>query len=323
MTTLRYRRRNLGLGLIEIMIALGLGAIIMLGVTEIATQNSATRNEIERFGRQMESAIFAMGTIERDVVSAAFWGEKGEVTPGGTIPPVCVDSAVELEEAMGYPIQGGQGAIACTPANLQPKANTDYVAIRRVSSCALGSPGCPVAGSNFHLQVLACFEQDSLNKPGDHFLIDNDVAALDLEKRECDGVNIAPRYRFLNRIYYVNADDKLMRAELEGSSYVEQEMIENVELLRFEYGLDTDGDGQVDGYASNIASPNDLIWPQVVMVRLSMIVRSHQPSPGFTDTRTYTVGGQSYTPATFTSHRRQLYTRTMFTRNIAGRREVP
>ncbi len=316
-----HNRKNRGAGLIEIMIALALGALIMLGVTQIATDNSSTRNELERFGRQLETANYALGVIEADVTNAAFWGERGGYDPNH-VAPICPDDATELEQAMGYPIQGGQGTITCSPANLVTKANTDYLAVRRVSSCANGSTGCDAAAGDYHLQVHACFDATSPLQPGDTFKIDTDLTNLDLEQRDC--TNQAPKYRFLSRIYYVDADDKLIRAELVGNQYATQELAENVEMLRFEYGLDTDDDGQVDSYMSDVADPSDASWPNVVMVRVGLVVRNHQASLGFNDARNYTVGGYNYDPpAAVEDFRRQLYTRTISTRNIAGRKENP
>ncbi|MFV8817838.1 PilW family protein [Haliea sp. E17] len=311
-----------GVGLIEIMIALALGAIIMLGVTQIATNNSNTRNELERFGRQLEAANFAMGAIEADVTNAAYWGERGSLDPNSP-SPICPADAGELELSMGFPIQGGQGTIDCTPADFATKANTDYLAVRRASSCANGSTGCPAAAGDYHLQVHACFDSTSALKPGDSFKIDSNLSNLDLLKRSCNPADPSPKYRFISRIYYVDDNDTLRRAELSGDDYSSEALVENVEMMRFEYGLDTDGDSQVDDYASNVADPNDARWEDVVMVRVGLIVRNHEASAGFTDNRSYTVGGYAYTPpAALKPFRRQLYTRTISTRNIAGRREV-
>lgn len=317
--------KHAGLGLIEIMIALALGAIIMLGVTEIATQNSIIRNELERFGRQMETANYAMGEIEEDVLNAAFWGTRGEVAPG-TVPPLCADDATELEQSLGYPIQGArQATIACSPANLSVKANTDVLAIRRVSSCTQNDSTCyDPAGANFYMQVHACFNAASPLQPGDSYRIDTALGTLqDGTYTERDCATVAPIRRFLNHIYYLNADDELVRASLEAAAYVPEVIAENVEIMRFEYGLDSDGDGQVDDIVTNLILPTDVRWAQVVMVRVSLVVRNHEPSAGYVDNNTYVVGGVDFAaPAGFEDHRRRLYTRTMDTRNISGRRET-
>ena len=327
-TTYRLMQRapQAGFGLIELMISLLLGIIIMLGVTEIATRNSLTRAELERSGRQIESASYALRLFETDLVSAGYWGEMGEQAAGGTLPPVCpglgLDLAVaanELRAATGYPVQGEDAlATSC----VVPAAGTDFLAIRRVSSCALDTTGCGTAGSNFHLQVNSCFNPSDAAAalPGIDYLVDENPDDLDYTQRDCS--TEAPKYRFVNRIYYINDDAQLVRAELEGSGagadYPNVPLVDGVEMMRFEYGLDNDGDGQVDVQTT---APSGAEWSDVAMVRVSLVVRNLEPSAGYADGKTYTLGGASYTvPAGFEGHRRQVYSRTISLRNVVGRR---
>lgn len=331
-----YRPSQRGFGLIEIMISLLLGVLILLGVTEIATRNSLTRNELERSGRQIESAAYALRLLETDLMSAGYWGEMGEQAAAGTLPPVCpglgadlAAATLELRAVAGYPVQGEDELLSNC---IVPLAGTDFLAIRRVNSCALGTAGCEAAGSNFHLQVNSCLAADGLPPlPGIHYLIDPDTDALIYTQRDCS--TAAPKYRFLSRVYYIRYKDidedidednppQLVRAELRGSGadaeYVDVPLVDGVELLRFEYGLDNDGDGQVDVQTTTPVGPQ---WADVVMVRMSLVVRNLQPSAGYTDSRTYTVAGTAFTvPVGFESHRRQVYSRTVSLRNIVGRR---
>lgn len=383
----RQNQSQAGFGLIEIMIALFLGVIIMLGVTEIATNNSKTTYELERAGRRIENAAYALRLLEGDLTNAAFWGERREVAAGAAPPPICLDDGVVaaadadvLEEALGYPLQGGHiyeapynvapyKAIACPPATfvMEPKPGTDYLAIRRASSCTLGSAGCDLAGTNFHLQVTACFNSDS-PQDTERVEISNDIDgaldpddALDATQRDCTA--IAPIYRFLNRIYYVNDEDQLVRVELVGTGYTETPLVDDIEMLRFEYGLDTDGDGQEDlpadpdnpypSVPEGVDAADGARWANVVRVTISLVVRSQVASGGFTDEKIYDLAKLKYDysaspagksvdwdspttycanlpprpacdvtiPAEFVNHRRQLFTRTVSLRNVAGRRE--
>jgi len=322
------RRTQPGFGLIEIMVALLLGVIIMLGVTQVATNNSQTRNELERTGQQIESATYALQLMEDDLVSAGFWGEMGEQTVGA-LPLVCPATQAELTTALGYPVQG-EGTLCSA---VLPKADTNYIAIRRANSCALNSTGCEAAASNFYLQVNSCFvpSNDSAPKPGIDYLI-NTAPATNLTYKARDCTSTAPQYRFLSRIYFVNAADRLARTELVGSVYgAATELVDGVELMRLEYGLDTSGDGQADAYTT---APVGVAWANLVMVRISMVVRNLQPSDGFSDEKTYTLADKTYcaqpavgpacditVPAAFKNYRRQVYTRTVSLRNVAGRRE--
>jgi type IV pilus assembly protein PilW len=212
-------------------------------------------------------------------------------------------------------------------ATISPKAGTDFIVARRASSCALGTAGCAAAGGNFHIQVNSCFDPSDSTAPlpGIDFVISTDTdTATTMVFRErdddCATAGFAPIYRMLGRIYFINDDDQLIRAELVGNEYIQTALVDGVETMRIEYGLDDVGaDGLVDTYTD---SPTAAQWPNVAMVRLSLVVRNLEPSGGFTDDRTYTVAGAAYTvPAGFEDHRRQLYVRTVSVRNIAGRRQ--
>jgi len=370
----QWQRPPAGFGIIEIMIALALGIIIMLGVTQVATNNSDTRYELDRAGRQIENAAFALRELESDLTNAGFWGEMGAQVDG-TLPPVCPTTACDvftdpgqrntpalndpttacdLNRALRYPLQGGTAQVGtedfpCATldpddldgdgdaAIITPKLGTDYLAIRRANSCALGDPGCEAARSNYYLQVHACFFEGVAGSPlpGIDYIIDVIATTPDLDifkytqrAEDCLGADPAPQYRLLNRIYYVNDNDQLMRADLVWSTaagaykYEQTVLVEGVEFMSLEYGLDSTGnDGQVDEYTNDPNAPDPTAWTNVVMVRISLVVRSNEPSGGFEDDKDYEVAGEIYTvPAEFKNHRRQVYSRTVSIRNVAGRR---
>ncbi|MNY78544.1 hypothetical protein D3C86_2188320 [compost metagenome] len=52
-----------------------------------------------------------------------------------------------------------------------------------------------------------------------------------------------------------------------------------------------------------------------------MLARNLEPTPGYTDNRSYVLAGAAYTPGG--SFKRQLYTSTVRLNNQAGRRETP
>ncbi len=371
-----------GFSLIEMMIALALGVIIMLGVTQVANDNSVIRWELSRSARQIENATFALREIESDLMSAGYWGEIGSQeliddpsSPGDfVLPPVCPDEidAIapqmaeddEMLQMMTIPVQGGSGAFTCdtvtdtgvSEVSIIPRAGSDFISVRRASSCALGEDGCGAANGNFHLQSEACFRAgvDDSALPGVAKVIAPVTGTPDLntvfihQQRDCDDAASlearAPIYRLINRIYFlksygVDEEDRgeLMRADLVADEYVQAPVVEGVEMLRFEFGMDRSGDGQVDdnidGYTLEPTtkfedeSPPDENgfpegWSDVAMVRIYMMVRNLDPSPGFEDTRDYTIAGANFSvPEGFENYRRQLYVRTVSLRNVAGRRQ--
>lgn len=320
---MRYRLAA-GFSLIEMMVAMAIGVVILLAVSEVFINNNRTRTEIEKTSRQIENGRYAMQLLESELANAGFFGEAGSQPFSGS-PRRCARTEAQLRDAMGAPVYG-QDNISSGNAPLcvsSYKFGNDYVAIRRSSTCAVGSAGCDgFKTSNFHIQVSAC----ATSSPG-QVLVKNSESTLTAMNRKCINSNSerAPRYRFLSRLYYVNSSDTLSVAELgvpastAAASYVVTPLVDGIERLHFQYGLDNDGDGEVDEYD---ATPSDDEWDDVVAVRIWLLARNLESTPGYTDNRSYVLAGETaYTPAD--GFKRQLYTSTVRLNNVAGRRETP
>ena len=125
-----------------------------------------------------------------------------------------------------------------------------------------------------------------------------------LHNRDC--VTPANLRRYYIRFYYIRTDNgagqnipTLTRIDLDGQGFVETPMVEGIEEINFEYGIDTDADqdGAPDVYTAdpttaacaNCTSPSDA-WARVVTVRINLLARNVEPSLHYTDTKTYTLG---------------------------------
>lgn len=72
--TLLQRRKAAGLSLLEIVIALGLGLVLLAGATNLFIGSSQTFNVNESLSRMQEDARFAMNRLARDARMAGFRG---------------------------------------------------------------------------------------------------------------------------------------------------------------------------------------------------------------------------------------------------------
>lgn len=75
------RRRQLGMTLIEIMIALLIGAFLMGGVLQIFVSSRQTNRMQESLSRLQENGRFAMEFISKDIRRAGYWGCLSPSTP--------------------------------------------------------------------------------------------------------------------------------------------------------------------------------------------------------------------------------------------------
>lgn len=325
MAYMRYmgRRTDAGFSLIELMVALALGVVILLAVSEVFISNSRTRTEIENTSRQIENGRYAMQLLENELINAGFFGESQGAEFPETTPPACPVTASDVRDAMGVPVYGQNNvASGSEPTCLSGyKGGGDYLAIRRSSTCSVDDAGGDCDGFNdnhYHIQVSAC-QSDNLGE----ITLGVTSTSMTAMTRTCVASENAPVYRLLSRLYYVNDDDVLVRAELQSPTastpYAIMPLVDGIERLHFEYGLDNTGDGEVDTFE---ASPEDDEWEDVVAVRIWLLARNQVITQGYTDERSYVLGSESaYTPND--GYKRQLYTSTVRMNNVAGRRENP
>ena len=118
-------------------------------------------------------------------------------------------------------------------------------------------------------------------------------------------------------------------------------LAEGVEFMKIAYGIDDTpatvntetgriGDGVPDRY---VLAPSLAEYSNAVTVRVDLLVRNPEPSPGFTDVKTYKLSvdpaapanpGVTIAPADLdTNYRRHAYTAEVRLVNMAGRKEIP
>ena len=381
MTTLTLVRaqRQAGFGLVEILIALALGLVIILGVTQLFSTGSRTMSDLEESGQLIENSVFSAEMLARDLSFIGYWGEADVpdtvgsslgpplIAPGEIIestsdfsvdlaklpPSACLGTAASdfysigatpttsqrsfLELAFGvveYPFYSSNGGAlvaeigtgkACGDELPSPRVTSDFVAVRRASSCAVGEIGCnSVQTGMFYLQHQGC--NTSLTA-GD-FRLSNTVADLSYQNYDCLSGELAPIYQYVSRVYYVDTDDFLVKLEMtsdaSGIQYEAQRLVAGVELLRFQWGIDTDGDGVADEVKAAHSSTDPWSasdWVNAVSVTVWLVIRSPQEIKGISQPESLTVAGDSYPISTTDKYARVVQTRTVDIANISGRRQ--
>jgi type IV pilus assembly protein PilW len=338
------KRRESGFSIIELMVAITLGLMVLAGLASLFANASASRNELERNSRQIENGRFAIELMSDDLRVAGFYGEVNVRALGAAtaLPDPC--SLVPADWAAAIPIavygyDNGAGKPGCIPGNY--KANTDILVVRRVSTCEVGVAGCdPLTSGQPYIQASRCSNQIAIAA---YRLGLQGSTTWDMQTKACDPAALTLQRRYTVHIYYIATDNglgvaipTLTRLDFTGAGYTLLPMVEGIEEFQVEYGIDTNGDGDVDGYG---ADPNNFTivgcaacaaldnWNNVMSVRLNLLARNIDPSPRYTDTKTYTVGrdqsGANITVTPGGAYRRHAYTGLVRLVNVAQRRDTP
>ena len=332
-----------GLSLIELMISITLGLLILVALSTLFVNQSKARSELDKSNRMIDNGRYALELLSGDLRLAGFYGEFSPASGVPAIPVAlpnpCTTTSADMEAALQLAIQGYDAAtltsqIAAPPCGLTNAAGSDrslqpgsdILVIRRASTATPVVAGDAVDGA-YYLQVSLCQHDAVTHK------IDKVKANFTLRQKFCTPTSTTPYAdvrNFLVHVYYVSPNNKssppdgiptLKRIELDTdtSTFVSTPLVEGIEYMQLQYGLDTTNDGTPDSY---VDAPADTDWANVVAVKINILPRNTEFSRGYTDTKTYSLGSAgSVTPND--NYKRHAYTQFVRLVNPAGRKDTP
>jgi type IV pilus assembly protein PilW len=334
-------KRPHGFTLVELMISMTLGLLVLAVLTTIFANTSRARAELQKTSQQVDNGRYAVELLTEDLQLAGFFGElnlTGIALPAA-LPDLCSMAPADWKAALPVHMQGydtGADAPSCMPASM--KAGSDVVALRRVRTCIAGTAGCEaLIATQPYLQVGLCSATANAYALG----IASDTAFPHMLK---DCATAAGRRRYETHIYFVANDNgsgaaipTLKRLELNGAGYTEVALVEGIERMEVEYGIDTDGDGSPDIYT---ADPTNFTyagctlcsaaanWSNVVTAKVHLLSRTLEPSAGHVDVKTYSLGlnaaGEPVTAGPYNDpYRRNVYTAAVRIVNPSAKRDAP
>lgn len=226
-------------------------------------------------------------------------------------------------------------------------ADSNILMVSHANTCAKGAVPCD-GGTDTgpHIQVSSC----TTPPPEPSFAIHD--TAFPLRQRDC--LTPAERRKIVTNFYYVgesNGQPTLMRVSLDNGDYssVPQPLIEGIEAFRVEFLVDrksetnedvvyTDvikwqdttkkttarnrGDGAPDAACYGSACTIDDLM-NVVAVRLHVLARNLETTPGHKDTKTYQLGDTDTLGPYNDGYKRHVFSTTVRLNNISGRRDTP
>jgi type IV pilus assembly protein PilW len=337
MTSHAYRMR--GFSLVELMVALALAGLVLLGLSAYFVSSSRAFSETERVSRQIENGRYASALLAEEIRHAGFYGEVGNVVNlpptslialPGAVPDPCATTIADVRNALPLAVQGVD-APGTVPSCLSDQlAGTDILVVRRAQTSSIAA-GSAVA-NGYYTQVAYCDTADPMFKVAQ--------SGFTLKAKDC--LADMPIRQLNVFIYYIAtcsigtgtggvcvsgnpAIPTLKRAALEpGGTWSYTPLVEGIENMQIEFGLDPSNDGNADSFKPDPATVAE--WAQAVAVRINLLARNNDATPGFTDTKTYALGknadgtDNNVTPGG--SFRRHNYKELVRVQNVSQRKEA-
>src|SRR5437588_9102384 len=316
MSQLRSNHRSLsvpgraaGLTLVELMVAMTIGLVLIVGATQVYVDSSGAYRVNETTARLQENARYVLSVLEPDIRMSGYWGLTnhsdtivGKALPtdaqsalGGAAASTC---GVNFPLLLGFPVQGTNDSYTATcAANSAAMPNADTITVRRASTITV-----PPASASGPLRI--CSTRTS------------GLLVTDITGTFCQDVD-TKIYNLIVNLYYVDQSSSqagvpsLRSKALNGPAactapasplpcFQDNEIEPGVEDLQVQYGVDlTGGTGAASGAATEYldagAALTNLLTSatapaQIVAVRIWILVRSDSPESGFIDDRIYEYG---------------------------------
>jgi type IV pilus assembly protein PilW len=252
-----------GFTLVELMIAMTLTLLIVVGMIAVFLNVSRTNNEMAKVNRQIENGRFAIMLLESDIVHAGYWEGRlpkyDDYSATGVpddaptdVPAPCLAytpanwTGAYKDNLLGIPIQSYDDVpTGCSSVVVNKKANTDVLVVRHAETCLPGTSNCEAdTAGKLYFQSSLC----STQLPSNYEL--SDAGFVTMMKKDC--VTASQKRKFISSIFYIrdyavtvgDGVPTLVRSQfdLSGGALAHQAavpLIEGIEGFRVEFGIDS------------------------------------------------------------------------------------
>lgn len=309
-----------GVSLVELMVALVIGALLLAGAVTVFLQSRNTYRANDMVSRMQEAGRYAIDVIAPDVRLAGFWGLTNRPTSfTNNSAAVNKDCMANFAVNINVPIEGRDATAT---------GGTGYSDF--VGKCSASTGVGPAAWADILVVRRASADQAALEDKRMQVQSNRESVVLFSDGVRPAGYSAAPQSETHNMIvdlYYINEQNavngvrqfSLRRQSLiagaAGPEMRDDEIIPGVQDMQVQFGLDVNGDSTVERYVN----PQDPIpaGARIATVQLWLLVVSDEREIGFADTnRAYTYANASQTAAVFHDDRRRvLMTKTIQIRN--------
>jgi type IV pilus assembly protein PilW len=295
--------RHAGFSMVELLIAMVLGLFLLAMLVEILIEGKQSFSATSNLSRLQENGRIATDIIVSDLKRAGYMGGNSDIPniygSDGQVDPDM--SCATANTTWGRMVSQGLSGLNDSIAGYACISSLNYLR-GDVINIRHTSPWIAGALSDNQLYLRSSLFEGKIFAGKDEALAANTVFDTPQNVRE-----------LMSNTYYIGSSSRscgdtvvpsLYRVRLNDSGQpVAEELLPGVEDLQVQYGV---GGQYLD--ADAVVS-----WEDVVATRLWVLVRSECSETGLVDSRTYTMGDQTYTPAD--NFRRQLYSSVVTVRN--------
>lgn len=289
-------RQQLGVSLIELMVALVIGLVLILGATQIFLSGRVTYAANSALSRVQESGRFASEFLAYDIRNS---GYRGPCISSAQLRLNLSGQSEAFKYDVNIPVYGRKESSVLGSGN-NKLAGTQSLLIKYAGAGQkfYGSSSNSINSQLDIQQGVAGYQEAVGSMAGGKGLVVSSSAGCDVfensqgqssiyfSQKGSGGNHWSDNYTghfevypLVSQFYYVGENDarppSLYRKDLSTFPAADsEELVEGVVELQFEYGIDKNDDRIVDEYVGLDELNSDADWERVLSVRFYMIVVS-------------------------------------------------
>ena len=353
-TKIKYNRQC-GMTLLELMVAIAIGSILLAGLASTFISSSRAQRELTKSGNLIENGRYAIGVLQEDLRHSGFFGYYYDLgVSTGVLPDPCTTTMATIDSNMIQPLSGYNAANSSTRANISSTTCGSLMTNANLNpgSDVLSTMRADTEAVTTTTQYDVYLQANSYDKtvfagtgstPASYYLKyptkTGNTTVAETRQMHVNTYFVAPCVIGNGTDGVCDGSENeqtptLKRLELstDGSAtkITIKPLVEGVEYFKVLYGIDSSpsttndvtkepGDGIPDSY---VASPSTAEWPNVVSVKIYLLVRADKKTDDHTDTKTYSLAGSTFGPFN-DQYKRHVFTTEVRLINISDRREIP
>ncbi|MGI5309107.1 PilW family protein [Rheinheimera sp. WS51] len=313
-------RANTGFTITELLIAMMLGLFLLMMILTAFSTLSRSAKQTQQLAQLQQNGQFMLGLLQNELQNVGFWGGKADVLLASTVSkpdapsPDCHN---EILDSGSFPsLDNGfvtlyakavsSGAqLGCIPRALQ---DSELLQIKRLIGQAHSIDR--LQSNRFYLETnwqhsrFVSADSSGLNSAMDYYPYQHLVFYVQRQSHEGEIVPVLMRKRLIR-----NAEGE--------ARMTTDSIIDGVERLHFEFGIDANLDGHID-YQQTTAQMTASQWQQltnrIVSIKFYVLLRAIQPDPHYSNDQVYQMGQQRF-DAGGDHYRRLLLSSTVYFHN--------
>lgn len=310
-------RGESGFSLVEIMVAIAISLLLLAGVVAIFMSSRASYETTNKFSRIQENGRFAIDQILRDIRTAGYVG----CARAPTYLSSSVTATLPQWDFLAGPVRGyqatGEDTWSGSPTTLglsEQASGSDILLlrgpvreaepVRLTGSMGNSTAALPVAAGATGLKVgdialaYSCEAQAYFQVTGfgggeiSHGTGGGSPGNIsdDIHYAFRENAEVVP---VATTVYFIRpslADENINALYRRVADHAEEELVEGVDQMQTQFGIDTNGDAVVDEYVTADAVTN---WSNVYSVSVALLVQSFDQYGTDLDKREYQLLDES------------------------------